>query len=162
MQLAFAIEQTKLQQKQLEGKDVEKVKVEQVVYDAGTTKIAPNLIAQLKDVARAFCLEVQGEALTVAEVNANSDLRGTDKVYYPLEHRIAPNFALPPHYPSSTSSAPKSTTTPTFVPFARKEKEQQTSTLVVELEPKEVVEVEQLKKKKKEKEKEVVAQLFQV
>ena len=123
MQLALAIKQTKLQQKQLEGKDVEKVKVEQVVYDAGTTKIAPNLIAQLKDVAQAFCLEVQGEALTVAEVNANSDLRGTDKVYYPLAHCITPNFALPPHYPSSTSSTPKSTTTQTSMPFARKEKE---------------------------------------
>ena len=58
MQLALAIERTKLQQKQLEGKDVEKVKVEQVVYDASITKIALNLTAQLKDVARAFCLEV--------------------------------------------------------------------------------------------------------
>lgn len=58
MQLALAIEQAKLQQKQLEGKGTEKAKAEQPVYDASMTKIAQSLTAQFKDVAWAFCLEV--------------------------------------------------------------------------------------------------------
>lgn len=43
MQLALAIEQTKLQQKQLEGKDAEKAKAQQPIYDAGMTKTAQSL-----------------------------------------------------------------------------------------------------------------------
>lgn len=39
-QLALAIEQTKLQQKQLEAKDAEKAQAEQATYDAGMTKTA--------------------------------------------------------------------------------------------------------------------------
>ena len=50
----------KQQQKQQEAKDAEKAKSKQVAYDAGMTKIAQSLISQLRDVARAFCLEVWG------------------------------------------------------------------------------------------------------
>ena len=57
-QLALAMEKTKQQQKQLKDKDVEKAKVEQAAYDARKTKTAQSLIAQLKDVAQAFCVEV--------------------------------------------------------------------------------------------------------
>lgn len=39
-QLALAIEQTKLQQKQLEAKDAEKAQAKQATYDAGMTKTA--------------------------------------------------------------------------------------------------------------------------
>ena len=52
------MEKTKQQQKQLEDKDVEKAKAEQAAYDARKTKTAQSLIAQLKDVAQAFCVEV--------------------------------------------------------------------------------------------------------
>ena len=38
-------------QKQLEAKDAEKAKAEQTVYDAGMTKMAESLTAQLRDVA---------------------------------------------------------------------------------------------------------------
>ena len=58
MQLASAKEQIKLQQKELKGKDAEKAKAEQAMYDAGMTKTAQSLIAQLRDVAWALCLEV--------------------------------------------------------------------------------------------------------
>jgi len=51
MQLASAKEQIKLQQKELKGKDVEKAKAEQAMYDVGMTKTAQSLIAQLRDVA---------------------------------------------------------------------------------------------------------------
>lgn len=47
-------------QKQLKVKDVEKAKVEQADYDSGMTKTAQSLTSQLRDVARAFCLEVWG------------------------------------------------------------------------------------------------------
>ena len=57
-QLALAMEKTKQQQKQLEDKDAEKAKAEQATYDARKTKTAQSLIAQLKDVAQAFCVEV--------------------------------------------------------------------------------------------------------
>ena len=45
-------------QKQLEAKDAEKAKAEQAAYDAGMTKTTESLTAQLRDVVRAFCLEV--------------------------------------------------------------------------------------------------------
>ena len=38
-------------QKQLKAKDAEKVKVEQTAYNAGMTKTAESLTAQLRDVA---------------------------------------------------------------------------------------------------------------
>ena len=47
-------------QKQLKAKDVEKAKVEQAAYDASMTKTAQSLTSQLRDIARAFCLEVWG------------------------------------------------------------------------------------------------------
>lgn len=107
----MAIEQTKLQQKQLEGKDTEKVKAEQATYNAGMTKTAQSLTAQLRDVAQAFCVEVCGDALNVAGVDVESNLRGANKVYYLLAFRIAPSTTPPPPSPSFASSVPKSTTT---------------------------------------------------
>ena len=82
-QLALAIEKTKQQQKPLKAKDVEKAKVEQVAYDAGMTKTAQSLIAQLRDIAWAFCLEVWVEAFNTAGVSTESEIRAPDKVYYP-------------------------------------------------------------------------------
>ena len=56
--MALAIKQTKLQQKQLEGKDAEKAKAKHAAYDANITKTTQSLTAQLSDIGRAFCLEV--------------------------------------------------------------------------------------------------------
>ena len=80
-QLALANEQIRRQQKQLKGKDVERAKAKQMAYDDGMTKTAQSLTAQLRDVARAFCLEVQGEALNAVGVDTDAELRGSDKVY---------------------------------------------------------------------------------
>ena len=69
------------------------------------TKAVESLTAQLRDVARAFCLEVWGQALSAAGVDTKSELRAPDKVYYPLALRLAPTPSLPP---ADTSSAPQS------------------------------------------------------
>ena len=97
----MAIEKTKQQQKQLEAKDAEKAKAEQVAYDAGMTKIAQNLTTQLKDVARAFYLEVWGQALTAVGVSTESELRAPDKVHYPSALHLAPNPFPPSTDPNS-------------------------------------------------------------
>lgn len=97
-------------------------------------------------------MEVWDGALNAIGVDAESDLRGADKVYYPLALHIAPSTAPLPPNPSFASSVPKSTTTSTTMPASGKEKEQPTLTLVVELEPEEVAKVEQLKRKKKDRE----------
>lgn len=157
MQLALAIEKTKQQQKQLEDKDVEKAKAEQVAYDAGTTKTSQSLTAQLKDVARAFCAEVWSEAFNAAGVIVDSELRSANRVYYPPTLCLVSNTTPAPPNPSSTSSVPKSSLTSTTMPAYGKDKEQPTPMSTVELESEEVVEVEQLKWKKKDKEKRVIA-----
>ena len=143
------MEKSKQQQKQLEEKDAKKAKDEQVAYDAGMTKTA-----QLKDVAQFFCAEVWSEALNTTGIEANFDLRGADKVYYPLALHLAPKTAPPPPNLTFTSSVPKPITTPASTTFAKKEKEQQPPSLVVEFELEEVMEVQQLRRKKNEKEKE--------
>ena len=112
-----------------------------MAYNAGMTKTAQSLTAQLRDVAGVFCLQVWGEALNAVGVDADAELRETDKVYYPLALRISPSSAPSPPDLSSTSLALKSTTISTPTSSVGKEKEQQPSSLVVELEPKDIVEV---------------------
>ena len=63
---------------------------EQATYDAGMTMTAKSLTAQIRDVARAFCLEVWGQALNIVMVSTESELRAPDKVYYPPALRLAP------------------------------------------------------------------------
>ena len=87
-----------------------------------SNKSTLSLTTQLRDVAQAFCLEVWGEAFNAAGVCANSDLKGSDKVYYPLTLSTAPSSTFPSPDPSFTSSAPKSLTVPTFEPSIKKEK----------------------------------------
>lgn len=149
------MEKTKQQQKKLKDKDAKKAKVEQAAYGANMTKTAQSLIAQLRDVAWAFCAEVWNEAFNTAGVDVAFDLREVDKVHYPPTLCVAPSTTPPPPNPSSTSLAPKFTTTATTMPSPGKDKEHPTPLSIVELESKEVAKVEQLKKKKKGKEKEV-------
>ena len=59
------------------------------------TKISHNLTAQLRDVARAFCLEVWGQALTAAGVSIELELRALDKVHYLPALRLAPSPSPP-------------------------------------------------------------------
>ena len=117
------------------------------------TKSTQSLTAELRDVARAFYLEVRGEAINAIVVGVDFDLGGPDKVYYPLALRFATSSTLPQPDPSSNSLAPKSMVAPTSEPSTKKEK--QTPALVVKLESEEVEEAEKLKKKKKGKEKNV-------
>ena len=81
-----------------------------------------SLTTQLRDVAQAFYLKVWGEAFNATGVRANSDLKGSDKVYYPLTLSTTPSSTLPSPDRSFTSSVPKSLTAPTFEPSTKKEK----------------------------------------
>ena len=53
--MALTVVELKQTKKQLEA---EKSQAEQATYDASMTKATESLTAQLKDVARVFCLEV--------------------------------------------------------------------------------------------------------
>ena len=135
----------------------EKAQAEQVAYDASMTKTAESLTAQLYDVARAFCLEVWGQALNAAKVDIESELRTPDKVDQPLALRLAPILLQPPTVlnpilpssseqkdpvPSPTSSKGKETT-----------KELPPPDVVVDVKvEKEMAEGVPLKRKKKDRE----------
>ena len=111
--------------KQLEAKDEKKAKAEQVAYDVGMTKAAKSLIAQLRDIARAFYLEVWGQALNSFGVSTESELRASDQVYYPSALRLAPNLPQPSVDHSSTitssSAYPASTSFATLAKGNEKE-----------------------------------------
>ena len=113
-EMALIMVKLKQTKKQLEAKEAEKAQAEQATYDAGMTKAAKSLIAHLKDVAHAFCLEVSGQALNAVGVNTESELRGPDKVYYPFTLRLAPTLPQPPADPSS--APPSSSVQPDLVP----------------------------------------------
>ena len=98
-------------------------KAEQAAYDAGMTKTAQSLTAQLRDVARAFYLEVQGEALDAAGVSTELELRALDKVYYPPALRLAPSLTQPLADPSSATVLAHSTTTSAATLVAEKEQD---------------------------------------
>lgn len=146
--LALAIIKTKQQYKQLEAKDVEMAKSKQVAYDAGMTKTAQSLTAQLRVIARAFYLEVWGEALNAARVN---------KVYYPSALCLAPSLTQPSADPSFATALAQPTTTSVATLVAEKEEDQTPPVSAVDVDSEEVVEIGQLKRKKKEKEKEASA-----
>ena len=120
------------------------------------TKTVESLTAQLRDVARAFYLEVWGQALIAVVVSDDSKLRAPDRVYYPPALCLAPNFSQPSSDPSSapTFSLTQLVSTPPVAPTIDKEKEQPPPIEMVEVETEEATEVAPLKRKKKEKEQE--------
>ena len=140
--LALIMVEQKQLQKQLKAKDAEKAKAEQAAYDVGMTKMAKSLTAQLKDVARAFYLEVWGQALNAARITIESELRALDKVYYPPTLPLAPSLSQPSTDLSQapTSSLTQLATIPSATPAKDKEKEQPSPTKV-DVEAKETVEV---------------------
>ena len=93
--MALTVVELKQLNKQLKAKEAEKAQAEQVAYDAGMIKAAKSLTAQLRDVAQAFCLEVEGQALNTAGVDTKSELHAPDKVYYPPALRLAPTLPQP-------------------------------------------------------------------
>lgn len=133
---------TKQQQKQLEAKDEEKAKAEQAGYDAGMTKTTQSLTTQLRDIALAFFLEVQGQALTAAGVSIESKLRALDKVYYPPALRPALNPPPPTTDPSLTSTLAQPTIASVASPVVEKEQDQPPPTLVIDVDAEEATEVE--------------------
>lgn len=135
-QFTSAQEQVKLQLKELEAKDAEKAKAEQAAYDVRMTKTTQSLAAQLRDIARAFCLEVWGEALNVTRVNANSELRGPSNIYYLPALHVAPS----PSPPMFDSTLPSSVPPPSD-PFIKKER----------IEAKQMVELESVEAKVEER-----------
>lgn len=111
----------------MEEKDVEKAKAQQTAYDAGMTKAVDSLTTQFRDVARAFCLEVWGQALNEAGVSTESEIRAPNKVYYPPALHLAPTPPQPPADPSSgpVSSSDQLASTPSVTPAKGKEKEKE-------------------------------------
>lgn len=69
--MTLTVVELKQTKKQLEAKEAEKSQAEQVAYDASMTKVAKSLTTQLRDVARAFCLEVWGQALNAGGLTPN-------------------------------------------------------------------------------------------
>ena len=56
--MAETVVELKQAKKQLEAKETEKSQAKQAAYDMGMTKAAGSLITQLRNITRAFCLEV--------------------------------------------------------------------------------------------------------
>ena len=59
------------------------------------TKTAESLTTQLRDIARAFCLEVWGQALIAVEVNTKLELKAPDRVYCLPALRLVPSPSQP-------------------------------------------------------------------
>ena len=68
---------------------------EVAVYEHGVVETEARLTAEVTVVCRDYCAETYYKTLDRAVVPANSDLRRTDKVYYPADIREDPT-ALPP------------------------------------------------------------------
>ena len=107
---------------------------EQIAYDQGQKETEAHLKSQLLVVCRSFCLQTWIEALNVAGVNSNSQLRNLEKAFYPPTIRARPisHPSISTSGPTPTSSAenppPKSSTT---APTQSKPAEQQPSTLLL-------------------------------
>ena len=123
--MALTMLELKQLNKQLEAKEAEKTQAKQAAYDAGMTKAAESLTAQLRDVACAFCLEVWGQALNAARIHPESKLRVLDKVYYPSALRLAPTLPQPPTDPSP--ALPSSSEQKNLVPSPTSSKGKETT-----------------------------------
>ena len=89
-QTVVTVVELKQRKKKLDDKAAEMAQAEQAAYDMGMTKTVESLTVQLRNVARAFCLEVWGQALNAVGVSTESELRAPDKFYYPPALRLAP------------------------------------------------------------------------
>ena len=78
------------------------------------TKVVEILTSHLRDVARAFYLEVRSQALNAVGVNIELELRALDKVYYPPTLCLVPTLPQPPIDP--TFAPPSSLAQPNHVP----------------------------------------------
>ena len=80
---------------------------EVATYERKVVETEVRLTAKVTIVCRDYCAETYNKALDWAKVPADSDLKRTDKVYYPEDIREDPT-ALPPHSSSqSTSQHPR-------------------------------------------------------
>ena len=104
-QLAIAQKQIEAQKKELEKKEEALAQAKQSSYDIGVKEIEDALKAQVIGDCQGYCLQVWTKALNLVEVEASSDLRKTNNIFYPLVLRIA----TPPA--SQATTAPKAPTT---------------------------------------------------
>ena len=95
-----------------------------------------------------------GQALTVAGVSIESELRASNKVYCPPALCLAPSPTQLAADLNSAFASVQPTTTPAATPAIKKGQDQLPPLVVMDVESEEVAEVGQLKRTKKEKEKE--------
>ena len=93
--------QIKAQKKELDKKQKALAQVEQSGYDTRVKEMKDALRAQVKGVCRGYCLQVWTEALNLVGVEASSDLRKKENIFYPPALRIATSQA------SQATTAPK-------------------------------------------------------
>lgn len=101
--MALIIVELKQVKKQLEAKEAEMSQAKQATYDASIMKASKSLRAQLRDVARVFCMEVWSKALSAIGISEDSELRAPDKIYYPSALCLAPSL---PQLPTDPNVAP--------------------------------------------------------
>ena len=95
-----------------------------------------------------------GQALTIAGISIESELRAPDKVYYPPALHLAPNPTQLAVDPIFVSASAQPTIALAATPMVEKEQDQPPLLSVVDVDSEEATKVGQLKRKKKEKEKE--------
>ncbi|KAK9990323.1 hypothetical protein SO802_025308 [Lithocarpus litseifolius] len=109
-QLAIALTTITELRKKLVLKDKEIEKAKQMAYNQGQKETETHLKSQLPVVCRIFCLQTWIEALNVAGVDSNSELRNPNRAFYPPAIRTRP--ALQSSVSTSTSALASSTKVP--------------------------------------------------
>ena len=84
-ELAMAREQIKVLKKKLDDAEKARDQAKQDGYDMGIVEIEEALKVEVLGVYRAYYLQVWNEALNLAGVEASSELRRAENVYYPLQ-----------------------------------------------------------------------------
>lgn len=82
--MAIARETIDSQEKELKKKVEDIAQAKQAGYDVGVKETEDALRAQVTEVCRGYSLQVQTEALNLARMDASSELRKTQNIFYPL------------------------------------------------------------------------------
>ena len=76
---------------ELEKKDDAIAKIEQAAYNLGQKKIEAHLKSQITTICWGFCLRTWIKALNATGVDQSSELKGPEKVFYPLAIKVKTN-----------------------------------------------------------------------
>ena len=101
---------------------------EATAYECGVLETEARLIAEVTVVCRDYCAKTYFQALDLAGIPADSNLRRADQVYYPEDIRedptaLPPPAALPlppPEQPPTTQDPSQGTEIPVGVPKEKK------------------------------------------